>query len=544
MAELQKTSQKTNTLIRVTFFEDRAEVCRQAIIPIQKDGLWSAIEGITPFIDDRSVEVTIDKKDKAFAQVAGARVKRNVITPEVFAASEIAKRKDERREALQKQVKFEKQQQHLSIKLNRIRRYITEWIESLSFVPREMRKNVEAWQNSYQELLKNEKKALDALSHCEEKIMRVKADAERAQLRYQLWQKKSPKVVARIEFQVVPIEHIETNKTEGEQTESQNVTINIRYRTPMAMWRPEHLARLTFDEKSETKSETKNVKISTFATVWQQTGEVWADVPLFFSTARPTQIASPPMLQEDMLSLRYKTVQERKQIVIESHEQKIASVGVNDGTRSMDEMLGVDDGGVPLEFKATSFITIPSNGEPVRVPLSEHSFKAKVSRVLRAEYAPVAHVRALMTLQAKTPLLAGPIRIIRNNSMIGRTKLDFVSVGEAFELGFGRDDAIRARRMTDTNYDETMITGTQKIDKTIDLFLSNLSDEKKTLSVIERIPVSELEKLTVRLTKKGAFTLDKKEGFLRTNVTLAPNEHKNLHFSYQIKAPSKMVLPF
>ncbi|MCA8938134.1 MAG: DUF4139 domain-containing protein, partial [Planctomycetes bacterium] len=85
-----------------------------------------------------------------------------------------------------------------------------------------------------------------------------------------------------------------------------DVELQVTYRTPCALWRPEHLARLNRDAKQAKSGE---LEWTTWAVVWQRTGEDWKDVELAFSTARPAQVADAPELTDDSLSKRKKTAE-------------------------------------------------------------------------------------------------------------------------------------------------------------------------------------------------------------------------------------------
>src|SRR5690606_7617796 len=79
------------------------------------------------------------------------------------------------------------------------------------------------------------------------------------------------------------------------------VELEVKYRPPCALWRPEHLARLNQDAKSPHAGE---VEWTSWGVAWQRTGEDWGDVEVAFSTARPAQVADVPVLDDDRLSKR------------------------------------------------------------------------------------------------------------------------------------------------------------------------------------------------------------------------------------------------
>ncbi|MFT3766634.1 MAG: DUF4139 domain-containing protein [Minicystis sp.] len=217
--------------------------------------------------------------------------------------------------------------------------------------------------------------------------------------------------------------------------------------------------------------------------------------------------------------------------------------GLDRGTRAVDEMPGVDDGGEPMLLAPKGKVSIASDGRPFRVEVQRTTVPAKIERVLFPEAAEVAHLRATATLSKGGPLLAGPVRVARGQSLVGRAKIDFVGKGEPFEIGLGADDGVRVRRERTEERDTTAVIGTQKIKRKVQVFLSNLSNEPKRVLVTERIPVSEIEDVTITLLEAGGFVLEGKDGFLRREVEMGPHETAELGLSYEIRAAAKVVLP-
>jgi uncharacterized protein (TIGR02231 family) len=261
-----------------------------------------------------------------------------------------------------------------------------------------------------------------------------------------------------------------------------------------------------------------------------------------FSTARTARHAAPPVVGDDVLRLRRRSDEDKKHVVVEARDQVVAAAGLDRGTRAVDEMPGVDDGGEPLAFAPAAKVSIPSDGRPLRVEVARASFPAEVALVLYPERAPVAHLRATATLAQGAPLLAGPVTLARGASLVGKARLDYVGAGEPFELGFGPDDAVRVRRTAADERDTTTFTGAQTIERTVKVYLSNLSGEARTVEVTERVPVSELAQVEVSFTP-GPWKWEPKYGFARQVVELPAGATRTLTLSYQVKAPAKVSLP-
>jgi uncharacterized protein (TIGR02231 family) len=188
-------------------------------------------------------------------------------------------------------------------------------------------------------------------------------------------------------------------------------------------------------------------------------------------------------------------------------------------------------------------VSLASDGRPLRIEVGRVTVEATIDRVLFPEIAKVAHLRATATLTRGGPLLAGPVRVARGQSLVGRARLNFVGKGEPFEVGLGADDAVRVRRSHVDQRETTPVTGTQKVKRVVKVFVSNLSGEARRVLVTERIPVSEIDDVEITLTTSGGFRNEGDDGFLLRDVDLAPGATQTLEIAYELRASAKVVLP-
>ncbi len=516
---------------RVTFFEDRAEVVRRAEGELPAGKTWIAVAGVTPFVDDRSVRATPRTPGP---RVLAVRVARVVTAAPAASADALAALEAEEREARRRVAAAERLVARVARRLERLEGQREAWAAGAARQPSGLGEPeaLAGWREAYRALDTELRAAVEA----EEAALRERADAQEAQAhlaaRLRDARAARPRLEAAIEVQ---LEHATPLRVE----------LELVYRTPCALWRPEHQATL---ESDGPEAATGKLALVTHAAAWQRTGERWEEVEVAFSTARPGRAASPPRLREDALRSRPKSAEERRQVVIEAREQEVATAGLGRGARPAEEMPGVDDGGEPLELRAAGRVTLEPDGAPLRIELSRAELSAKVDRVLLPELAPVAHVRATATHGADAaPLLAGPVRLLRQTgrtlTAVGRARLRLVPPGEPFELGFGPDDAVRVQRRVDEERTTTPVVGTQHLARAVALFLSNLSTDVKRVLVRERIPVSELEGLEVSLTAAEGWEHDRDDGFLERELELAPRDALRLELRYTLKAGAKVVLP-
>ena len=75
------------------------------------------------------------------------------------------------------------------------------------------------------------------------------------------------------------------------------------------------------------------------------------------------------------------------------------------------------------------------------------------------------------------------------------------------------------------------------------LRLSNLGARHRTVEVTERVPVSELEEVTVEVDRRATAPRAEpdRDGFVRWPVDLAPHGHAELRLTYRVTRTRKVA---
>ncbi len=432
---------------RVVLFEDRAEVTRTATAALAPGTTWIALAGVSPFLDERSIQARVQPDD---ARVLSARVRWRAHLERELGREEIEALEADARAARARSREAGDALSRASHAAARARGLRARWIEGASAAPRGAREpeSLARWR--------------EALAAVERAVAEALADGAAARLAQQRAADDLDRVEARLALGSIERPRYEAHvEVELDAAAALEATVEITYRVPCALWRPEHLVRLPGPVPAQ--GAVAPLEIVTLATAWQRTGEAWDDVELLFSTARPARAASPPALTDDVLASRRKADHERSRVEVSLREQAIAAAGLDRGVRAVDEMPGVDDGGEPVTFAPAGRASIASDGRPFRVEVARATVDAAIERVIFPEAAPVAHLRATATLTSAGPLLAGPVRLARGKSLVGRSRIDFVGRGEPFEIGLGTDDGVRVRRTQTEERETSTVLGTQRI---------------------------------------------------------------------------------
>lgn len=335
--------------------------------------------------------------------------------------------------------------------------------------------------------------------------------------------------------------------------------LTIEYVVPAAAWRPFHRAHLTVESVAgpgEGAAETLSWEQG--ACIWQRTGEDWTGVTLALSAERASLGVEPPELEDDLLDVRAKPAH----VAVQAREQEIEHVGLGDASPAASgdaTVMGIDDGGLGLLLSPSGPCTIHSDGRPHRVALETFRSEAETALVVIPLRSPLCHVRTRFANRARTPILSGPVDLVRRSGFIGRTDIDFVNAGEKAELGFGSEAEVRVHREQHEEQEESSLLGgwTSKVVRVV-IRLSNLGTTPRQVTVCDRVPVSEIEQVVITVAGPEAYLLEKEQkkekragqdavpqitaraidpnGLVTWNVPLAPRGRAAVTLEYKVKS--------
>jgi uncharacterized protein (TIGR02231 family) len=329
----------------------------------------------------------------------------------------------------------------------------------------------------------------------------------------------------------------------------------LRYRIGQAGWMPIYDARLASPGKGKANARIELVRR---AEVRQSTTESWDNVALTLSTARPTGATAAP----DMLPQGVDAFDEGRG---RNFARDGASRGDARGLESTleDEKLGA---GLPAprsvaqmeaEIEVAGFqalygiqgrVSVDNTGTAKKVRIATDSIEAKLSARAVPKLDPNAYLTASFTVGGETPLLPGPITLYRDGVYMGQGGLPMLSPGEETKLGFGVDDLVKVKRVevTRTKGEEGLITTSNVDTRAYDLTAKNLHDFPLEISVIDQMPYSTNEAVTVEtlsgMTPPSQTNVERRRGVLAWNFDLEPKAEKVIKHGYKITWPRDMTV--
>ncbi|HET6612242.1 MAG TPA: mucoidy inhibitor MuiA family protein [Kofleriaceae bacterium] len=508
----------TLPITAVTLLEDRAQVRRCGTVKLEAASERITIERIAPVAADRTLSVTVAGNHET-ARVVDARIRRRMVLrvgDDEAGESDIDQLRaelDQKLEGLDASIA--EHRAHLEV----MKRQAAALGQAATLALTELSQDVAwgrdigpEWAARLDDTAATERALQGELVTTERTVKRL--DGDRAHLANRISALDRPDTEQRADLD------IDLSGPAGESCE-----LHIDYVVPGALWRPWHTARLDDD---------KAIELSTDACVWQRTGEDWHGVELSLSTRRASLGARPPRLQSDVVT----AVRRAETVVVETREQAIEMAGLGGDGAVSPTLPGIDDGGEVVTLSAPSPATIPSDGRPHRVHLAAFTGDATVERVAYPEQAPAVVLKSTQQNRGSIPLLAGPVDLVRKSGFVGRTSILFVAPGERFALGWGPDADLRVSREVEVIEEKSrMLTAWTQRQTRIRVRLSNLGGARHTLTVVERIPVSEIEKVKIEVDPAGVTDriVPDDRGFLSWTVDLAAFGHHRLEATYLLK---------
>lgn len=296
---------------------------------------------------------------------------------------------------------------------------------------------------------------------------------------------------------------------------------------PCVVWRPAHRLVLAGEVASWTVQ----------GTLWQATGEDWRGVDLTFSTDRPGAGAQLPTLEEEPLRTQPKAV--KKRVVLAHRQDAIAKDGGGEAVP------GVDDGGETRIYSVDHPVDVAADGRPRRFDLSVFESTATLQQRVMPEVDETVFLEASLLNTGSGPLLAGPVVLERDGARIGDGDVCFVGVGETIEIVLGAVDHLRARYR---RHRKTVkrVMGKDQLHFVHEVELSSTGARAERVEVVFRMPVSELEALTIEPSEQwcseGAPSPDE-DGIVRHRVEVNSGSRRLVELGFRLVKKGEIVLP-
>lgn len=337
-------------------------------------------------------------------------------------------------------------------------------------------------------------------------------------------------------------------------------TFKIKYRIAQAGWHPIYDARLT----SPAKDTSAKIELVRRAEVQQSTTESWDNVALTLSTARPVGATAAPDMQADLLAwsdgreddaasggnmlgtARMAAPKPASEAIAESGEVKKDKALADSPVAQL--QADVQIAGFQALYGIPGRVAVDNTGTAKKVRITTDTLDAKLTAMAVPKLDPNAYLTASFTMSGETPLLPGPVMLYRDGVYMGQGYVPLLSPGEETKLGFGADDLVKVTRAEVKNMtgEEGLLTTSNVVSRAYDITVKNLHDFVLPVTVLDQMPVSSTEDITVEtlpgMTAPTTKDVDKKPGVLAWAFDLEPKADKLIKHGFKITSPKEITV--
>ena len=380
----------------------------------------------------------------------------------------------------------------------------------------------QAGRDQPQPALATVKTNLDYVGQTEAEIARkLRVEEERAQ---ELDKQLSPLLLKLQDSQATGA----TVRLDIEADKAQEATFALSYQVIGASWRPSYNARLD--------PATNQVELSYYGMVTNRTGDVWKDAALELSTANPAIAGNLPVLSSWVLG---------EGSGLDLGEQTYAiqqAATLTPQAQTGGGLSASRPGNGAVVFPIAGRRTIPGDGSETRLPVGSASFPVTFEYIATPRLVPEVFRRGHIRYQGDVPLAPGELSTFVGANYVGTTSVPAVPAGEELVLSFGTDDRFKVERVLLQREIDHPGAGRKTLRYTFhfQIRVTNHSTQPQDVLLTDQIPVSEVDRITVKLGETTPFRDPAPEdppGILRWPLHLAPGQTQTIDLRFSVTGP-------
>ncbi|MDT0618490.1 mucoidy inhibitor MuiA family protein [Salinisphaera sp. P385] len=262
--------------------------------------------------------------------------------------------------------------------------------------------------------------------------------------------------------------------------------IVLRYRVNGARWQPRYRAHLD--------SHSHQLRLELIAELTQSTGEDWPGVSLRVATQRSDLGTRPPSLSPWLVSAA-------PRITPQQALRETRALAASDFAGSQPETATASPrlDGFSLSYEVPGPTDVRSDNDPVGVSLATWELDATVTHRAAPRRLPAAFVHARTAMPETSALLPGPVELYRDQSYIGRTRIEQAQDVDGLSLSFGADDTVKVTYEAGpaTTEDVGMLRRQQQASRTHLIRITNHHGRSIRLVLLDQVPVARDDTVTI-----------------------------------------------
>ena len=315
-------------------------------------------------------------------------------------------------------------------------------------------------------------------------------------------------------------------------TKAGNYDYELSYNSNKAGWAPSYEIR--------SKGINSPIDLTYKAKIFQNTNEIWDNVQLSLSTGKLNKSNKAPSFQTQYINTYPTNNKRAKTMVNYSANAIMDSEDEIQESISSSEFTNVDYSGTQIIYNIALPYSIPSQTEPIFIEIQKFSIEAKYDYYCYPKLDKDVFLMCHFESLGNKNLLPGNGQVYFEGKSVGKTFLDPYSTKKINDLSLSRDVSIICERTLEKKLSsETKVGDNIKFEKTYKLSLKNNKDRLVSIILVDQIPKSTKKSIDIQLLESSEAIFDKKNGKLKWNIQLSPNEVVEKKFTFTVKHPSE-----
>jgi uncharacterized protein (TIGR02231 family) len=316
--------------------------------------------------------------------------------------------------------------------------------------------------------------------------------------------------------------------------------LTITYLVGNAGWAPVYDLRLT-------QGDMPALTLDRGVSIAQATGEDWAGVALTLSTADPNAQTVPSTLYPDLRMIVSEEEARLRTMVLPMAE---ADAGIAFEAEPL--VMAAPEPSVMMQGDTVTYVydgaaDVPSGVTNLRLSLGTVALTPDLQALAIPRLDQTAFLMAEVTNTGDQPLLPGQATLYRDGAMIGATGLPRLDPGQDTDVAFGAIDGLRLTRDMPVvaEGDRGILTTSRQIEEVATLKVENLTGRAWNVRLMDQVPYSEQEDLTVTYAADLPVTednVDGQRGILAWDFSLDPGADRTVILTTTMAWPDGQVL--
>ena len=317
--------------------------------------------------------------------------------------------------------------------------------------------------------------------------------------------------------------------------------LEISYLVGPAFWRPVYDVSLSLGQ-------TPALVVDRNIQVLQDTGENWENVALTLSTAMPSAQSAPseiyPLIARIGAPVQFEAADSMGAIALAAPAPMVMA---EEAARARVSVAVASFQGQTIVYSMPNAVSLAGDGTEVQLALDSKALEVDVTALAVPASDATAFYMAEITNGSGEILLPGNARLFRDGAMIGEAQLPLTAAGKTIDLPFGAIEGLLVSRriLSREEGDTGVFTSSNRRGDRFEITAENVTGLPYDLRILDRVPVSEQEDLTVNVTANpriSATEVDGKRGVVAWDLTLSPGQEQTITFGYELGWPSDMEL--